>query len=142
MKQPKITIVTKGDHGQKIGPLTFFRCSCCHKVKATDGRGCSTGYAVTPNNRLMCYTCADAAQREELRDTSRPFFAYLAGNGRNITTWTGGELMRVERETGWRIFGSRRNMGACVTARDVHGKRWYGRGAGRGMCIKLRACKN
>lgn len=102
----------------------------------------TTGYATKADGKRICYACADAEQREELRDTSKPCFAYLSGTGRAVTTWTGGELMRVERETDWRIFGSRHNRGSCVTARDCHGKRWHGRGAGRGMCIKLRACKN
>jgi hypothetical protein len=102
----------------------------------------TSGYAVTPDKRRICYTCADNSEREALRDTSKPCFAYLSGDGRKITTWTGGELMRVERETDWQIFGSRRNRGSCVTARDCHGKRWHGRGAGRSMCIKMRASKN
>jgi len=101
----------------------------------------TAGYATLPDSRRICYACADAAQREELKDRSRPFCAYLSGDGSKVVTWTGGELMRVTRETGWRIFGSSRNRGACVTATDCHGQRWHGRGAGRGMAIKLRPCK-
>lgn len=101
----------------------------------------TSGYATTPDKRRICYACADARQREDLKDRSKPFGAYLSDDGRKVTTWTGGELMTVTRETDWRIFGSSRNRGSCVSATDCHGKRWHGRGAGRGMCITLRPCK-
>jgi hypothetical protein len=101
----------------------------------------TSGYAVTPDNRRICYACADARQREDLKDRSRPFTAYLSSDGRKVTTWTGGELMTVTRETDWRIFGSRRNVGSCISATDCHGNRWHGRGAGRGMAITLRPSK-
>jgi hypothetical protein len=101
----------------------------------------TSGYATTSEGKRICYACADARQRDDLLDRSRPFGAYLSSDGRKITSWTGGELMTVTRETDWRIFGSRHNRGSCVTAIDCHGKRWHGRGAGRSTCITLRPSK-
>lgn len=123
----------------------------CHACKCQQTLDCGhpigehshfvSGYATTPEGKRICYTCADAEQREALKDTSRPFTAYLSSDGRKVTTWTGGELMQVTRETDWRIFGSHFNRGSCISATDCHGRRWYGRGAGRGMAITLRPRK-
>ncbi len=62
-------------------------------VKPADSGG--TGYAVLPDGAQICYPCADSRQRIELLDRSRPFVAYVSGDGTKITSWTGGHLMRV-----------------------------------------------
>lgn len=127
--------------GSKVGDETTFICHDCalpHAIKQNGG----TGYAVCDNGaHLVCYACADKREREELKDTSRPFTSYVSSDGTKITTWTGGELMRITQSRPWSIFGSRWNKGVSIRAVDCHGKHWYGRGAGRGMCINLRACK-
>ncbi len=126
----------------------------CHACKCAETLDCghpvgehsnfTTGHAVTPDNQRICYACVDARQREDLKDRSRPFQAYLSGpddTRLSVTTWTGGKLMSVTRATPWHIFGSRHNVGLCVRATDCHGKHWSGRGAGRSMSIILRPCK-
>ena len=123
--------------GSKITGYTSFVCNDCGCKKPIKHDG-GTGFAEW-DGKLVCYDCADIRQREELKDRSKPFTGYLGE--RNVTTWTGGELMRVTRETDWKIFGSHFHRGSCVHAIDCHGKHWYGRGAGRGMCITLRPCK-
>lgn len=102
----------------------------------------TSGYATTRDGaRKICYVCADAQQREQLKDRSKPVYAYVSSDGKRITTWTGGELMRIEKASEWRMNFGFQCLGLCVSATDCHGKRWHGRGAGVGMCITLRPSK-
>jgi hypothetical protein len=106
---------------------------------------CACGNAFPVHPVGYCGGSGYAAQREELRDRSKPFFAYLSGDGRHVTSWTGGELMRVTqswpceltRASNWHDARSYR----CVRAVDCHWGRWYGRGSA-GVCIKMRAAKS
>lgn len=116
-----------------------FKCCDCGAVRLFRLKG-GTGYARVDGNQLCCYECADARQREDLRDQSKPFYAYVSGDGRKVITWNGGELGTVynyaESSSGWR--GS---TIARFRVRDVHGNYWQGRGGGRGMCCTLRKLK-
>lgn len=126
-------------HGEGVS----FRCAECGGVKPTGGHGCGTGYARDSRNRLVCYSCADAQQRAELRDHSRPFCAYVSGDGRRVTTWTGGTLGLVTSSTPCRLTRRSWVHGASfasVRVRDVHGGLWFGRGS-PGVAISLRPCK-
>jgi hypothetical protein len=135
-------------NGRHIPGVTSFLCSCCHHVKPTP-EGCGTGYAVydpeTPAPRMVCYDCADNLQREELRDRSKPVCAYVSGDGIRITTWTGGHLMTVTRSTPCSLtrqsFTHSRKSYRTISAKDVHGGSWYGRGS-PGIAIRLRPCKD
>lgn len=104
----------------------------------------AAGYAVTHEGLHICYRCADAREREQLRDRSKPFCAYLSSDGASITTWTGGNLMRVTQSWPCKLTRQSqfhdRNSYKCIRAVDVHGGRWYGRGSA-GICITLRPCK-
>ena len=130
----------------QYGPAGF-RCDECgkveilpHSIKRYSDAGCSSGYALTRTNRMLCYACADAGQRADLLDRTRPFGAYLSSDGQCCTTWTGGTLGAVHSlnssRAGW--HGSRIYR---FHVRDVHGAWWAGRGAGRGMCCTLRPMK-
>lgn len=124
---------------------TAFRCACCRQVKPTAGNGCGTGYAVMPDDRLLCYACADDQQRAEMKDRSRPFSAYVSGDGKTITTWSGGKLADVVRRVPCKL--TRRSYlphygdegYSSFRVRDVHGGKWYGRSS-PGLCITLRPC--
>jgi hypothetical protein len=103
----------------------------------------TTGTAKLPDGREICYDCADAAQRESLKDRIRPFTAYLSGDGRRVTSWSGGELMRVTQSTRCKLARWSWVHGAdysSIRARDCHGGQWYGRGS-PGIAIKLHPCK-
>jgi hypothetical protein len=98
----------------------------------------STGYVTMSDGWRICYPCADKNEREFLKDRSQPFVAYLNSDCSRVTTWTGGELMRVESKS------SRRNPRGIysseivsIRAIDCHGGRWHGRGGGGGLCINL-----
>jgi hypothetical protein len=114
-----------------------FRCHDCGEVKPVQTSG-GTGYArcTDPDGEhLVCYACTDKRQTAELltRDT---FTGYISGDGRNLTTWTGGILGRIS-------FGSRHPWSReryYVRAYDVHGQSWHGTGANSMWC-NLRKCK-
>ncbi len=103
----------------------------------------TTGTARTQDGKEICYACADARQREDLKDRSRPFTAYVSSDGKTITTWTGGKLMDIRQS--WRIpltrfsFTHGRTI-LHIRARDVHGGDWFGRG-NPGIAITLRPTK-
>jgi hypothetical protein len=101
--------------------------------------GCATGYAQTVDGRTICYPCADALQRAELA-VADSFCGYMSGDGRRITTWTGGSLATVTQRARHRGgFG-----GDYWTFRAVSpdGARWYGRGAGPEMFARLKRSKH
>lgn len=106
--------------------------------------GATSGYAITPKGIYVCYACADAMQREELKDRSKSFFAYVSSDGKRITTWTGGTLMTVTQSWPCQLTRSSHSHDSrsykCIRATDVHGGRWYGRGSA-GVCIKMRPVK-
>lgn len=109
-----------------------------------------TGYAILPDGERICYACADRMQIEELKDRSKPFCAYVSlvakdsWLGYKITTWTGGELMRVTAARPCRLtrpsFTHDRKGYMSIHAVDVHGGHWAGRGS-EGVAIKLRPVK-
>lgn len=118
---------------------------CCDCGKAIDApNSCGTGYAVLPDGKPVCYSCADKRQREELKDRSGPFTAYLSGDGQRITTWTGGELMRITSSRPCKptrdSFTHDVKSYRSVRARDVHGNDWSGRGS-PGILINMRPVK-
>lgn len=123
---------------EKVLPPTCADCGKDFPVLPKNHIG-GTGYAILPNGAHVCYSCADARQREDLK-TADKFGAYLSGDGKRITTWTGGELARVvgegQSQTGW--HGS--NI-TYVNAVAPDGSLWYGKGGGRGMCIVIRRRK-
>jgi hypothetical protein len=88
----------------------------------------------------MRAACIVKRDREELRDRSKPFYAYVSSDGRNVTSWPGAALGQVfdyaEHRTGWN-----RSTQARFRVRDVHGQWWTGRGPGCGMYCTLRPMK-
>lgn len=109
------------------------------------------GYAVLPDGRKICYDCATKRQIEDLKDRSKPFCAYVSlvskdsWLGYKITTWTGGELMRVMSAKPCKLtrqsFTHDRGNFMSIHAVDVHGGHWAGRGS-EGIVIKLRPVKS
>lgn len=117
------------------------RCSKCDvklPVHPTGYVG-GTGYATLADGSKVCHACADAIQREDLRHAT-VFAGYLSDDGKHVTTWTGGILATVMREsvskTGW--HGSSITHIRAVTPEGI---RWYGKGAGRGICIRIHRAK-
>jgi hypothetical protein len=100
----------------------------------------ATGAAKLPDGREICYACADAMQRADLKDRSKPFTGYVSSDGKTITTWTGGELMRVTYKSPVRLTRLSYLHGRyiyAIRATDCHGAKWYGRGS-PGLAVTLR----
>jgi hypothetical protein len=99
------------------------------------------GYAMRPTEEGMQYVCIPCAEEAELQAflSAEVCGCYLSSDGRALTTWTGKQLARVTQE-----WSSRGGFGAKLThvrAVDSAGRRWYGKGSGRGMCLTVRRAK-
>jgi len=134
---------SQASKGKHIPGKTGFRCHDCKLDKPTP-EGCGTGYSIYDEKHLVCYSCADAREREAIKER-KPYFAYLSGDGLRVTTWTGGKLMDVVRSRPCTLtrpsWTHDRKSYKSVSAVDVHGGKWHGRGSA-GICIKMRPSKN
>ncbi len=113
-------------------------CSDCGSTITPPAACGPTGYAITPDGRKICYSCSNAAERADFAAADR-YAAYLSGDGRHVTTWPGGELARVTYCRSHR--GGFGGEYVTVDATGPDGSRWYGRGGGRGMYLRLRRRK-
>ena len=122
-------------HREGVG----FLCSSCWQHKPVSREG-GTGYGVDNEGRLHCYECCAKNDREQMKDQSRPFFAYLSGDGKTVSNWPGSPLGKVYNlgfsRSGW--HGSKIYR---FHVRDVHGRWWQGWGPGEGMYCTLRKIK-
>lgn len=99
----------------------------------------TTGTAHLPDDREVCWDCADAWTRERMR-TVDTLGAYLSGDGTAITTWSGGKLANVTYKTTHRV-GFGRTSQVFWNATDDTGRNWYGRSQGCGMFTVMHARK-
>ena len=102
--------------------------------------GITFNYAQDHAGNVYSDEGVDIRERRELLDRSRPFGCYISGDGKHATGWKGNILGTVIAHS------SARNGWASSEihywrVRDVHGHEWYGRNAGTGMFIALRATK-
>ena len=106
---------------------------------AATPQGGAAGYARRQDGTTLCYPCADAEELAAMAQ-SDTFVAYVASDGREITTRSGGTLARVAGSgIGRAGFGVRVHYWAAESA---DGRLWYGRSAGPGMAVILRARKS
>lgn len=102
--------------------------------------GCSVNYARDGKGYVYSDEGVDVREKRELLDRSRPFFAYVSSDGKHVTGWKGNILGRITWSTTHRTgFGGSKLL--YINVVDVHGGKWHGKGAGRGMCITLRPSK-
>jgi len=115
---------------------------CGHKPTPRDG--ISTGTATLPDEREVCYACADSWQRARMRETGE-LFAYLSTDGTAIQTWSGGDLITITaksvRRVGFRDYSSKRPERWYVTRRDADGNVWHGQGPGPGMYCRMKRAR-
>ena len=107
--------------------------------------GITTNYARDSKGNIYSDEGVNITELEEIKNRSKPFTAYLSGDGKHITGWKGNELMRTIYAyksnagfTGWHKDGGQ----TIVRAIDNQGFEWYGRNAGKGMIITLRPAKH
>jgi hypothetical protein len=115
---------------------------CGHRFDnlSDDGlAGMDSGYSIGSAGRTFCYPCTDRLERARalLSDT---IDGYLSADGRTITTWTGGRLADVV-SAGSSASGWHGSAVWSVRARTEDGREFYGRNAGAGRNIRLRAVK-
>ena len=113
------------------------RCLRCHETGAVfTGAvdGCSVNYASDAAGWLYCDAGVNAAVLRRIADPSaRVIYAYVSGDGSQITGWKGSVLMQVTRARAAALpFGRRRSWvhGTEYTtyhARDAAGGMWWGK---------------
>lgn len=116
--------------------------NCGHPATAREPGSIASGIAYF-GERTMCYECADAMKRAEMADPEKKkIVAYVSGgDGKTITTWSGGFLAHVTWHTTSRT-GFNQSTIHHYNARDPRtGREWYGRNGGPGMAITLTARK-
>lgn len=122
----------------RYAPADAHECDCGHPavVRRYGSRMSTPGYATDRDGRTLCYLCADDAQRREMA-TAPAALAYVASDGRSLTTWTGGRLARVTAHSvarnGW--HGSEVHR---WWAESPDGARWYGSNGGHGLAVTVR----
>lgn len=114
---------------------------CGHPPTPTDHGG--TGVAYDSQGRSFCYDCANSREAEAFSAADK-FTAYLSSDGKNVTTWPGGVLARVQQMSNPAVrytpTGGRYETVYSVV-RDASGNLWYGQGPGCGMYHRLRRAK-
>jgi hypothetical protein len=107
-------------------------------VAARDG--ITTNYATNNKGETFSDEGVDIRERREMLDRSRPFACYVSSDGKTVTGWKGNVLGRITwsstSPTGWC-----RSELLHVRVIDCHGMPWHGKGAGRGMVIRLHPSK-
>ena len=125
----------------EFGPASF-KCADCGHGELDMSGNIDTGYALR-DGAMLCYGCADVRQRHDMLDRSQPIAAYIASDGRSVTTWTGGKLGDVVSRSSVRLTRLSYTHGShmlAIRVRDPYGGEWYGRGS-PGLSVTLRPCK-
>ena len=102
--------------------------------------GCSFNCATNQAGEIISDEGVDIRERREMSHRHAPFDCHVSTHGDRVTGWKGNTLGHVLRSSLIRNpFGGHQ---LAVTVRDVHGGYWHGRGAGRGMLIRLHPSKH
>lgn len=73
--------------------------------------------------------------------TSGHVIGYVSSDGLKLTTWEGAQIGTVRCTSSWRNPRSHFRSRIHAYVANIDGKRYYGRGAGNGMLLKLRKTK-
>lgn len=120
-------------------------CDCGHLPTVTDSP-LTPGYARMPHgdDRTMCYACADrmTLQDIETAPVGDRITLYISSDGNSVTTWTGGQMMRVVHWGSVHPWSRGSHFGErnYIRVIDHTGHMWYGTGA-NGMYATLRKAK-
>jgi hypothetical protein len=98
----------------------------------------TTGTAHTSTGKEICWECSYKREQEALKRTTH-YVAFLASDGKTLTTWPGQTLARVTRL--WTIPNNMAGKLYRFRAVDVHGAAWYGSTPGHGMYARMHKAK-
>lgn len=120
--------------------VRVFEAECGHLAVSS---GAGTGYAVSPDGRKVCYRCATrwtrwSATREQ------DMWLYLSQDREQVTTWSGGLVMRVvtvhEINHPWKHGRNGGGYMAFTAFLPDDESLWYGRGS-PGMAVHVKRSK-
>jgi hypothetical protein len=97
-------------------------CDCGHPPSPHGSH--TTGTAITPDNREICWTCADELILQSMREHG-VVTGYLSQNDTVIETCSGGKLAEVVYTKVSKV-GFGRMPRTYYRAVDVYGRLWYG----------------
>lgn len=97
----------------------------------------TTGYGTDVNGKKICWECCHKRDLESLK-TDDKLFAYWSETNM-VTNWPGGVLGVVISY--WPVRNNFCGHLYHLKVRDAYDQMWYGKGAGRGVYVKLRKCK-
>lgn len=106
-----------------------------------DKKSVAAGYAVlTENGERICYECSYRLHLQEMR-TQEAISAYVSGDGKALTTWTGRVLAQAVDRNHCKLTRASHTHSqeeySSFWFLDPTGQRWYGRGS-PGMLIRVR----
>lgn len=111
----------------------------CHDCGTLcDSFGIHKRFGTTSDGKVCCYDCCNKREEADFLKSQR-YTAYLSGDAKRVTTWTGGQLARVMY-----VKRSRHNMAGFVYrvwARDSKGREWYSQCGIPGQAMRLRLLK-
>lgn len=81
--------------------MNVFKCDVCGQNKTNEDKF-TTGYGLTHDNRIICYTCCGEVDAQEMQKTGK---ATLYFTGTEVTNWPGSLRFSVEG-----VVKSRHNM--------------------------------
>jgi hypothetical protein len=115
--------------------------ACGHDYQTPEVSG-GSGYALrrdpeTGREFRICYACAETIERVEFLGSDR-FSAYLSGDGRTLTTWTGGTLAHVTSAHNGRRYWTTGTQMIHGRAIDTSDAEWSFSAIGRGALARLR----
>lgn len=119
--------------------METFVCKETGKTVAIESGGFTFNYARDADGNYYSDEGVDIRERRELLDRSKPFFAYLSGDGKRLTGWKGNILGTVIWRRPCKLTRRSWMHGEYIDAvriHDVHGGLWYGRGS-PGIAIKI-----
>lgn len=122
----------------KVGSIQ--KCAETGKSFVITSDGFTFNYATCSNGDILSDEGVDIREKRELLDRSKPFCCYISTNGQNVTGWKGNILGTITRYNESKN-GFNRSTIAYIRVTDIHGGKWFGKGAGAGMFIALRPVK-
>lgn len=112
----------------------------CGHAPTKTASSCGTGYGTLPDGRKVCYPCCDAWAIKDMRANDE-FMGYLSAECENVTTWTGGFMLRVTAcwDKGNNMAGTVKHIQAIDALTKTE---WYGTSPGPGMYARMHRAKS
>lgn len=119
----------------------WFHCNRCRQIKETAGHGGGTGFAVRPDDTLICYACCGQTDRLDMLATGKAvlYLSKSAADDWHVGNWPGTLKFRTGQPRKFRHPWSRHAVMAYFTGPD--GKPWSAKNIGDSQIAHCRRLK-